>query len=380
MIRGMDNNSRDVVTFPIRDFLKRERDFHLLSFLILLLFLGVYMLSLSLRPFLSIVIPIFVAFYIAIFSTEYAIFRNRYVEINSAFKSLFNEIVKNRERIDDILIRIEGIKQAWIRLEKSKWINEKTIVKEIYSTKTGFIYQYLPNNALKVIQSFNFDQIIIGAENSDNRPNYYQQLSLLYYYFFKTSEETQKIENEINEFIDLLDSQHEPIDPTLIPKKVIDGSGNIHFECKQFGYEINDFNSLFVNNKFDRNQWNIFVTKKVQKIIELFENCKNNQNKDCSDIVRIENFREFFNTIIVRDSLFPPHSLTNIFVSKKPWPYLLLIPAITAIWVTFAILIGYCEFLSFLLSGLILTLIFLFFFSFFFVICFIIQRTFFFME
>jgi len=373
----MNNYSHDEVTFPIRDFLKREQDFHLLAFLILLFFLGVYLLSSSFQPFLSIIIPIFVAFYIAIFSTEYAIFRNRFVEINSAFNSLFNEIVKNRERIDNILLCIEGIKQAWIRLEKNKWINEKTIVRETYSTKTGFIYQYLPNNALKVIQSYNYDQIIQGAENSDFRPNYYQQLSLLYYYFVKTSEETQRIEDEINDFINLIDSQHEPIDPTIIPKKVIDGSGNLHFECKQFGYEINGFNSLFANNEFNPDNWSNFVTKKVQRIIKCFEQCRDKQNEECPDIIIIKHYCDFFDRIIIKDSLSPPNSIFHIFLSKNPWPYLIFVPAVLAIWGTFLINTGFFGIVYYLLSGLLIGFIFIILFFILFVICFIIQRLFF---
>jgi len=369
----MNNYSHYEITLPIRDFLKRERDFHLLSFLILLFFLGVYLLSPSFQPFLSIIIPIFVAFYIAIFSTEYAIFRNRFVEINSAFKSLFNEIVKNRERIDDILIRIEDIKKAWIQLKKNIWINEKTIVKEKYSTKTGFIYQYLPNNALKVIQSYNLDQIIQGAENCDCRPNYYQQISLLYYYFVKTSEETQRIEDEINDFINLIESHHEPIDPTIIPKKVIDDSGILYFECKQFGYEINDFNSLFVNGQFDHNKWEKFVEEKVQNIINSFKNCRDKQNEECSDIVRIGNYSDFFNTIIVRDMLFPPDSISKIFGSINPWQYLLLVPAVIAIWATFLIVTGLFDIVYYLLSGFLISLIFIILFIILFGICFIIR-------
>ncbi|HPP79192.1 hypothetical protein, partial [Methanospirillum sp.] len=176
-----------------------------------------------------------------------------------------------------------------------------------------------------------------------------------------------------NDFINLIECHHEPIDPTIIPKKVIDDSGILYFECKQFGYEINDFNSLFVNGQFDHNKWEKFVEEKVQNIINSFKNCRDKQNEECSDIVRIGNYSDFFNTIIVRDMLFPPDSISKIFGSINPWQYLLLVPAVIAIWATFLIVTGLFDIVYYLLSGFLISLIFIILFIILFGICFIIR-------
>jgi len=351
----------DPIPFPLKEFFIRSRDFHILSLFLILFLIGISLIFSSLQGFLSLIISICVAFYIAIFSTEYAIFRNRYVEIRDTFENVFKEIFKNKERIESVLSSIDSLKTSWIRSEKGQWIKDKTIVRDPYSVTTRFIYQYLPNNAFKVMQSKSFDQIIKGAKN-EQIPNYYHQLLRFYFQCVTTSEKSQRIEDQINDFIDLKEKHPQPIDDSIDVEKLIDGSGNLLFFHKPIGYKISEYNDLFVNGIIDNLKWNNFVTSKVDEIVDCFNKCKNNEQFHCSDLVSLNSFQNFFSTIVDQNVFYPPNLFEDLFGLWKREIYTILLSGVITIWITYFIFISECDVLNFILQNVGFFLIFLIFF------------------
>ena len=378
----MTADNPDQISFPFHNFIKRERDFHLLFFLLIGFLLGVYVLSPILQPFFSMLIPIFVAFYIVIFSTDYALFRSRFVEIDNALKAVFNEMVENRKRVGGVFQQLPILEDLWIKQEEGHWIYEKIPIRNIYSMKTKFFYQYLSNNAFTVLQSHNLDQIIKGAKIK-TEPNYYHQITRFYLHCIKTSETTQVIEDEINKKIktiknnlcksQIINKDHQSNNSFIRPLPV-DGSGN-YIDTYQIDIDIEstkfatasveddidpsyfkksttvDINSNGINSEDINDAWENFILENVKIITDCFNLFQKNDMKHCQDLRIIDKYSDFFSTVIDQDAIFPTPFFSQIIGKWKKWTYLLLISSFIAIWGTVFLITGFEYFLVFLLSG-----------------------------
>ena len=328
------------------------------------------------------VIPIIIAFYIVIFSTDYALFRSNFVEIDNTFKAVFYEILDNRKRVEDILKKVDDLKDAWIRLEENQWIYEKTVVRESYSLDTRYFYQYLPNNAFSVLIDHNFDQIVKGARIKADI-NYYHQIARFYFHCVKTSESTQRIEDEINAKISTIRTLKKNLEENIfVPVKDSSGNLNIFFPSKEIDdassfasatpicypisqkkngsvYPDNDNKDYITQDgKIDSQKWKDFVEKKVVIIIECFKRFQEKETSHCPDIKNIVSYNDFFSTIIESDTLFPPSFYSQIVGTWKPWVYLILISSFLAIWGTVFLITGIFNVLIIFFSGLLIYLIF----------------------
>lgn len=386
----MVEKSSEQIPFPVHEFIQRGRDFHLLSFLVILLLLGLSLTSPILKPVLDILIPIFVAIYIVIISTEYALFRNKFVEIESAFRAVFEEIVDNRKRVVNILNELDNLKNAWINLEKDRWIYEKSVVRVPYSIENRFFYQYLPNNAYTVLQSHSYDQIINGARNKQE-PNYYHQIARFYFHCVKTSENTQKIEAKINFFLLKL-KYEENKNKKISISKYKDCSGNLtpeyyNKECEDYSSfptaNVHSFESGYIdynfvephcdenpffseNGNLDMKKWTDFIETNVEKIKNCFNLFQKMEKTHCPNLKNLENSDVFFHTIIDQNTFFPPNFFTQIFRKKIIWPYLLLISSVLSIWLILFIKIGFLLILYHIIFAIPYSIVFLFFFTIFF--------------
>jgi len=394
----MEEIPSEKIPFPFHEFLKRGKDFHRLSFLLILFLLGIFVLYPILQPFLSMLIPVVVAFYIVIISTDYALFRSRFVEIDNTFRAVFDEIIENRKRVENILQNINQLKGAWVQLEKDQWINEKTAIRESYSLDTRFFYQYLPNNAFTVLLARNFDQEIIGARYKADI-NYYHQIARFYFHCLKTSETTQRIEVEINGLLKQLHAKKEK--SSFIP--IIDSSSNIvNFYSTEERYDASSFPTttpicdhtphekfyiiksdelfkafLTEDGDIDNKKWEEFVETKVEKIIDCFKRFQEEDTEHCPNIKNIATYRDFFSTVIDQNNLFPSFFYSEIVGKWKAEVYLVLLSSVLAIWVTALLMADPFELILTIFSGVISSIIFGILFIIFFIILYILYRIFF---
>lgn len=313
------------------------------------------------------------AFYIALISADFAIYRQKCIQIDDAFQGLYKEIETIRERVKDVYKQLDLLEESWKKLLKNQWIGEKTIVREAYSQDTRFIYQYLPNNAFKVIQSYNFDTYIKGFQKT-TEINYYHEIQRFYFQSIKTSEKSERIENLVNDIIDkicnyiedqpntyfnqkskILCDQTDFKDPVIYFENLpFKGHISLTKPFTQFeNCKIDEVKSKFQTNSQNTKFWEEFVAEKVNEIRECFNKWENKEKTHCKNLMTLDTYAKFSAEIIDREKLILPGYLTHIPKNIRRILVSISISAAVASWTMFSLTLSIHRLISILLRSII---------------------------
>lgn len=344
-----------------------------------MLFSGIFLFAFyilqppSRQSIISIFLQLLLAFYIALISADFAIYRQKCIQIDDAFQGLHKEIKTIRSRVASIYEQLDRLEESWKKILKNQWIGEKTIVREAYSQDTRFVYQYLPNNALKVIQSLNFDTYINGFQKTDEI-NYYHEIQRFYFQSIKTSEKSERIENLVNDVIDKICNYIEDNPNTCFNQqsKILCDRTDfkntiIYFEKLRFkahisltkpftqfeDCEFNEVISKFESNSQNIKSWEEFVAERIKEIRECFEMWENKEKTHCKNLKMLDTFTSFSAEILDRKKFILPGYLTNFPKDTRKILVSIAISAAAASWIMLLLILSINRIISIISGSLI---------------------------